>query len=83
MFVWQRDFLGNPVNLLLSPQKCQGVPFPQSVKIHYFCSGPIGVDPICPQPIDARHGHGKGLVRGLGEDLGRSEHRWRDNCSIE
>ena len=24
--------------------------FPQSVKNHYFCSGPISVDPICPQP---------------------------------
>ena len=24
--------------------------FPQSVKIDYFCSGPISVDPICPQP---------------------------------
>ena len=24
--------------------------FPQSVKMHYFCSGPIRADPICPQP---------------------------------
>ena len=24
--------------------------FPQSVKIYSFCSGPISVDPICPQP---------------------------------
>ena len=31
-------------------QKCQGVPFSQSVEIHYFCSGPVSVDPICPQP---------------------------------
>ena len=23
---------------------------PQSVKIHSFCSDPISVDPICPQP---------------------------------
>ena len=23
--------------------------FPQSVKINYFCSGPINVDPTCPQ----------------------------------
>ena len=28
--------------------------FPQSVKIHYFCSGPIIVDPIRPQPKDTR-----------------------------
>ena len=24
--------------------------FHQSVEIHYFCSGPISVDPVCPQP---------------------------------
>ena len=24
--------------------------FPQPVKTHYFCSGPINVEPICPQP---------------------------------
>ena len=24
--------------------------FPQSAKIHFCCSGPISVDPICPQP---------------------------------
>ena len=28
--------------------------FPQSVKINYFCSDPISVDPICPQPTSAR-----------------------------
>ena len=27
VFVWQRDFLGTPANLLLPSQKCQGVPF--------------------------------------------------------
>ena len=43
------DFLGTPVNLLLSCQKCQGVFFSQSAKIHPFCSGPISADPICPQ----------------------------------
>ena len=42
--------MGTPVNVLLYSQKCQDVPFFQSVKIHYFCSGPISVDPICPQP---------------------------------
>ena len=25
--------------------------FPQSTKTHYFCSGPVSVDPICPQPM--------------------------------
>ena len=42
--------MGTPVNLLLSSQKCQGVPFSPSVKLSYFCSGPVSVDPICPQP---------------------------------
>ena len=30
------------------------VPFFQSGKIRYFCSGPISVDPICPQPRRGR-----------------------------
>ena len=47
---FDRDFLGTPINLLLSSQKWQGVFFSQAVKIHYFCSGPMGVDPIRPQP---------------------------------
>ena len=44
---WQSDLLGAPVNIIWSSQKCQGVPFFQT--IHYFCVGPISVDPICPQ----------------------------------
>ena len=27
--------------------------FPQSVKVHYFCSGPVSFDPICPRPRGA------------------------------
>ena len=38
-----------PVNLLLSPQKSQGIPFSPTCR-NYFCSGPISVDPICLQP---------------------------------
>ena len=38
---FDRDFLGTPVNLLSSSQKCQGVPFSRSVKVRCFCSGPI------------------------------------------
>ena len=34
------------INLLLASQWCQGVLRPQSVKNHYFCSGPTSVDPI-------------------------------------
>ena len=32
------------------PKSARAYLFPQSVEIPYFCSGPIGVDPICPQP---------------------------------
>ena len=45
------DFLGTPVNLLLIFPNCQGVPFSSICQIHDFCSGPISVDPICPQPM--------------------------------
>ena len=32
------------------PKSVRAYLFPQSVEIHYFCSGPISVDLICPQP---------------------------------
>ena len=32
------------------PQSARAYLFPQSVKTYYFCSGPISVDPSCPQP---------------------------------
>ena len=35
------------------PKSARAYQFPKSVKIHYFCSGPISVDPICPQPTNA------------------------------
>ena len=35
------------------PKSARVYLFPQSVKIHFFCSGPISVDPICPQPTRA------------------------------
>ena len=44
---FDRDFLRTPVNLLLSSPKCQGVRFFQSIKIIYFCSGPISPQPWC------------------------------------
>ena len=42
----------------------------QSVKIDYFCSGPIRVDPICPQPRPAR-----GALRGLRRGRPRQDAR--------
>ena len=39
-----------PLTYFYLPRSARAYLFPQSVKSHYFCSGPISVDPICPQP---------------------------------
>ena len=39
------------------PKSARAYLFPQSVNIPYFCSGPISVDPIRPQPTAARGSH--------------------------
>ena len=46
---FDRDFLG--ANLSKSVKFTNL--FPQPVQIHDFCSDPISVDPICPQPRSA------------------------------
>ena len=46
MFVWQRGLLSTPVNLFLYSQKCQGVPFPQSVKIITFAAARLVLTPF-------------------------------------
>ena len=66
---WPRDFSGTPVNLLLYSQKCKSVPFPQSVNTHYFFSGPISVEPVCPQPNRVSSG---GPCRRLSEESRRA-----------
>ena len=43
------------------PKSARAYLFPQSVKVHYFCGGPISADPICPQP---RRGHRHRQRRG-------------------
>ena len=40
-----------PLTNCYIPKSARAYLFPQSVKMYYFCSGPISVDPICPQPI--------------------------------
>ena len=42
-----------PLTYLYLPESARAYLFPQSVKTHYFCSGPISFDPICPQPNGA------------------------------
>ena len=39
-----------PLTYFYLPKSARAYLFPQSVNNNYFCSGPISVDPICPQP---------------------------------
>ena len=39
-----------PFTYFYIPQSARAHLFSQSVKVHYFCRGPLSVDPICPQP---------------------------------
>ena len=50
MFFDRGIFWVLPLSYFYLPKSDRAYLFPQSVKIHYFCSGPISVDPICPQP---------------------------------
>ena len=47
---WLRTFGVLPLTYFEPPKSARAYLFPQTVKIEYFCSGPIGVDSICPQP---------------------------------
>ena len=42
-----------PLTYLYIPQSARAYLFLQSVKTYEFCSGPISVDPICPQPTSS------------------------------
>ena len=48
--LFDRDFWVLPLAYFYLSQSARAYLFPQSVKNHYFGSGPVGVDPICPQP---------------------------------
>ena len=50
MFLDRGTFWVLPLTYIYLPQSARTYIFPQSVKIHYFCSGLISADPICPQP---------------------------------
>ena len=52
-----------PLNYFYIPKHASAYLFPQSVKIHDFCSGPISVDPICPQP--------KAIATALGQNVAK------------
>ena len=40
-----------PLTYFYLPKSARPYLFSPPVKTHYFCSGPISVDPICPQPV--------------------------------
>ena len=48
MFFESGTFWVFPLTYFYLPKSARAYLFPRSVKIHYFCSGPISVDPICP-----------------------------------
>ena len=52
MFFDSGTFWVLPLTYFYIPKDARAYLFPQSVKTHYFCSGPISADPICPQPND-------------------------------
>ena len=61
-FFLTQGLLDTPV---ISSKKCQGAPFFPICKNHYLCSGPISVDPICPQPsIVARFPRCMSILKG-------------------
>ena len=53
MFLTEGLFWLCPLTYFNIPKSARAYLFPQSIKHHYFCSGPISVDPICPQPHQA------------------------------
>ena len=70
MFFDRGTFWVLPLTYFYLPKSARAYLFPQSVKIHYFCSGPISVDPICPQPKEEWHLLRDALL-GLSADRGQ------------
>ena len=50
-FVDRGTFWVLPLTYFDLPKSSRVYLFPQSVRIHYFFSDPVSVEPICPQPI--------------------------------
>ena len=50
MFFDRGTFWVLPLTYFYLPNSARAYLCPQYVKIHYFCSGPVSVDPIRPQP---------------------------------
>ena len=54
VFFDRGTFRGLPLTYLYIPRRARAYLFPKSDKIVYLCSGPIGFDPMRPQPTCAR-----------------------------
>ena len=54
MFFDRGTFWVLPLTYFYIPKSARAYLFPKSVKIHYLCSGPLSVDPTCPQPRSPR-----------------------------
>ena len=50
VFFYGGTFWVLPSIFFYLPKSARAYLSPQSAKIHYLCSGPMSVDPICPQP---------------------------------
>ena len=72
-FLHRGTFWVLPLAYFYIPKSARAYLFPQSVKIHYFCSGPISVDPICPQPTDTSSDNAS-------YPMGYSAGAWRRIC---
>ena len=78
LFVDRGAFWVLPLTYFFLPISARAYLFPQSVQIPYFCSGPICVDPICPQP----NGYvSPGIVPNMLESIGKSA--WKSNDMLE
>ena len=64
MFFDRGTFWVLPLTYFYLPKSARAYLFPQSVKIHCFCSGPVSVDPIftLPQKGYAKRGSEKRLL---------------------
>ena len=69
-FLFDRGtFLVHPLIYFYLPKSARAYLFSQSVKIHYSCSGPISVDPMCPQPTCAPEREPPGADGAAGEEI--------------
>ena len=79
MFFDRGTFWVLPLTYYYFPKSARAYLFSKSVEIHYSCSGPISVDPICPQPtpVRGRCARARGSARDPGQEVpgAREKHK--------